>query len=101
MSKLTRLQSRLTKVTARIADIENAYPTIAQYKSYSKGFGEVSTTYQEFGPIASEYHRLLDQQMALEDEIDELTNSGNSTTSVAAFRTTNGRCHTFGRGICR
>ena len=84
MSQLSRLQTRLTRIQARIAEIEAAYPTLAKHKSYSKGFGEVSATYQDFGAVAREYDRLLDQEAALQDQIDAI--SGTYTTSgIAAF----------------
>lgn len=86
MSKLSRLQATLVKVEARIVEIEAAYPTLAKYKAYSKGFGEVSTTYQEFGPVAKEYARLLEQQTALNDQIAELQDSENGGSYVASFR---------------
>lgn len=84
MSKLTRLAATLAKVQARIANIEASYPTLAQYKSYSKGFGELSTTYQDFGPIANEYRSLLAQEEALQEQIDAL-NGTESASYVAAF----------------
>ena len=89
MAKLDRLQSRLTKVQARISNIESAYPTIVKYKGYSHNFGETRTDYQQFGPVADEYQRLLMQEEALEDRIEELQGTGGSTT-VAAFREVSG-----------
>ncbi len=84
MSQLSRLQARLTRVQARIAEIEAVYPDLIKYKSYSKGFGEVSATYQDFGAVAKEYDRLLAQESALQDQVDAL--AGTYTTSgIAAF----------------
>lgn len=86
MAKLDRLQAKLAKVDARISSIESAYPTLAKYKSYSKGFGELSTTYQDFGAVGKEYRELLAIQEALHDQIDELSDGENSGSYVAAFR---------------
>lgn len=86
MSRLTRLQTRLAKVQSRISEIEDAYPTLAKHKSFSRGFGEVSSTYQDFGPLADEYHRLLQLEEALEEEIAEWQESESGSTYVAAFR---------------
>jgi len=86
MSKLSRYQARLTRVEARIADIEAAYPTIAKVKGYSQGFGAVSVTYQDFGAVGVEYNRLLDQQEWLAGEIDALTTGDDGGSSVASFR---------------
>lgn len=84
MSRLTRLSARLSKIQARIAEIEAAYPTLAKHKSYSKGFGELSATYQDFGPMASEYRALLAQEDAISEQIEML--SGTETaSSVATF----------------
>ena len=84
-NRLARLQAKLARIDARIANIEKAYPTICQYKQYNHAFGTVSTAYQEFGPVANEYHRLLNTKDELEDEIDDLTGNGGGSTSVAAF----------------
>lgn len=85
MSKLTRLQSQLSKIQARIADIETHYPTIVRYKSYSHNFGEASAAYQEFGQVAQEYRRLLADEEALQDRIDELQGDGGGS-AVVEFR---------------
>lgn len=84
MSQLTILTARLAKVQARIADIEAAYPTLAKTKSYSQGFGEVSATYQDFGAVASEYARLLEQETVLQGQIDAI-NGTETGSSIAAF----------------
>ena len=84
MSRLTRLATRLASVQARIANIEAAYPTLAKHKSYSKGFGELSSTYQDFGPLANEYRLLLEQEEALSEQIDIL-NGTETGSSVASF----------------
>jgi len=84
MSRLTRLAARLAQVQARIAEIEDAYPTLAKMKSYSKGFGELAATYQDFGPLAAEYRQLLDQEDALSEQI-ELINGTETSSSVATF----------------
>jgi prefoldin subunit 5 len=86
MAKLDRLQAKLAKVDARLSSIESAYPALAKYKSYSKGFGEVSTTYQDFGAVGKEYRELLALQEALQDQIEELSDGENSGSSVAYFR---------------
>ena len=86
MSKLTRLATTLARVQARIADIELAYPTLAKMKSYSKGFGELSATYQDFGAIAKEYRDLLEQEESLSEQIDVL-NGTETGSSVASFTT--------------
>ena len=84
MSRLTRLASQLARIQARIAVIETAYPAIVQVKSYSKGFGEVSATYQDFGPVAREYRELLAAEESLSQDIDAL--DGTETgSSVATF----------------
>ena len=84
MAQISTLQARLTRVQARIAEIEAVYPDIIKHKSYSKGFGETSATYQDFGAVAKEYERLLAQESALQDQVDAL--SGTYTTSgIAAF----------------
>jgi hypothetical protein len=86
MSKLTRLQASLAKIDARILEVEVAYPLIVKVKSYSKGFGEVSTTYQEFGAVAGEYRRLLAAKDQLEDQIAELSESESGGSAVAEFQ---------------
>lgn len=86
MSKLSRLQAKLTRIDARIANIEAAYPKICEYKQYSVGHGKISTAYQEFGPVAHEYHRLLSLKDATEDVIDELQGDDSAATAVAVFR---------------
>lgn len=84
MSLLTRLSAELVQVQARIAEIEAAYPTLAKHKSYSKGFGELSATYQDFGAVATEYRTLLARQETLSQQIDDL-NGTETGSSVAAF----------------
>lgn len=86
MAKLSRLQSRLTTVQARIAELEAIYSDLAKYKSYAKGFGEVQVVYQRFGEVATEYTRLCREEDHLEDVIAELTDAENSGSAVAAFR---------------
>jgi len=86
MSRLTRRQAELTAVDARIAEIVVAYPALAKVKSYSQGFGAISTTYQDFGPLAAEYRMMLDRKEWLEGEIDELTDGDDGGSSVASFR---------------
>lgn len=90
MSKLSRLQTRLTAVQARLAEIVAAYPTLAKYKSYSQGFGQISTTYQDFGAVGSEYRRLLELEAALEDQIAAINDAENSSSYVAEFREVQG-----------
>jgi prefoldin subunit 5 len=85
MSKLTRLQTKLTTIDARIAEIEAVYPTIVQYKSYSHNFGEIQTAYQEFGPVAREYRQLLSDKDVIEDQIEELQATESGVSSVANF----------------
>jgi len=85
MAKLDRLRTKLTKIEARIAEIEAAYPSIVKYKSYSHNFGEIQTSYQEFGPVAQEYRQLLTEQEALEDKIDDLAGDENGRSHVAEF----------------
>lgn len=85
MSKLTRLQAKLVKIEARVTEIEAAYPSIVKYKSYSHNFGEIQTSYQEFGPVAAEYRRLLTEQDALEDQIEELSGDEEGRSHVVEF----------------
>jgi len=85
VSKLSRLQARLVVVQARIAELVALYPILAKFKSYGKGFGEVTTSYQEFGPFAREYERLTEQEDALEDEIAQL-DDGEGGSAFASFR---------------
>jgi hypothetical protein len=86
MSRLTRLSARLVQVQARIAEIEASYPTLTKYKGYSKGFGELSATYQDFGAVGREYRELLAQEDAIEDQIDNLTGT-ETGSAVATFYT--------------
>lgn len=86
MSKLTRLQTRLVAVQARIVEVEAAYPDIVKYKSYAKGFGEVQVSYQDFGAVADEYRSLCLWEDALEDQIAEYQDSANGGSAVARFR---------------
>lgn len=87
MSKLTRLQAKLARKTARLAEIEAVYPDVAELKSYvvSTSSGP-SHSNQDFAAIAKEYRQLCNEIDAIEDEIAELDESENTGTTVAAFR---------------
>jgi hypothetical protein len=86
VSKLSRLQTKLTKVQARITEIEAAYPTISKFLGYSSGQGQLSTQYQQFGPVAQEYRQLLTLQESIEDQIAAFGDDDDSGSAVAAFR---------------
>jgi len=83
-TRTDRLEARLAAVEARIADIEAAYPTLAKYASTSKGFGELSVSFQRFGEIGGEYRRLMKLRDQYQDELDTLlgTTSGEHTATT-------------------
>lgn len=80
------LSAKLAKVQARIAEIETEYPKMIRLKSYSRGFGVASTTYQDFGPMSSEYMSLLDAEEELQLRIDELTDAASGGTYLVSTR---------------
>lgn len=84
-AKLARLQTRLAAIDSRIAEVVAAYPTLAKVKSYSQGFGAVSTTYQVFSGVADEYHRLLSEKERLEAEIEALQTAEDSGSYAVQF----------------
>ena len=86
MSQLSRLVTKLAQVQGRITEIEDAYPSIAKFKSSSEGYGVISITYQDFGPVATEYRSLLQLKEALETQIDAINGTENSSVAVAEFR---------------
>lgn len=76
MSRLSVLQSQLTKVESRISEIEAKYPGILAVKSYSASTSlGPSKTNQDFGPVAREYESLLNRQLDLATEIDTIQNA--------------------------
>lgn len=86
-TKLERLETRKTRVEARIAELEEQYPKVLRAKSYTFGFGSASVTRQDFNSIRNEYRDLLDDLESLESEIATLDGSApNSGSYAAQFR---------------
>lgn len=88
MSTLTTtLQARLTKVQARIAEIEAKYPGILRTKSYSASTATgPSKTNQDFKAVHEAYLQLLSEEEELSLRIDAAQSSGNTSSYVASTR---------------
>ena len=82
--KKTKLEERQTKIEARIADIESAYPDI-KVKSYSRNYNAVNTAYQDFGAVATEYRKLLNDLEEVCIKLDAFDDE-ETGTYLAAFR---------------
>ena len=85
MSRLKiALEDNLSKIVARIGEIEKEYPDIIRVKSYSRDYSANKTDYQDFGEVSGEYSNLLKNRLQVCAELDVLEgNSGG--TSYAAF----------------
>ena len=89
MSQLSRYQSRLTKVKTQISVFETALETkdLGRVKSYSRGFGLNSTTYQDLDSVRKFLKELYAQEDELSDKIDQIQGTADeSGVMVAAFR---------------
>lgn len=89
MSALSRKQTRLTRIEAQITVFETALETqdLGRVKSYSRGFGIQSTTYQDLDAVRKHLDWLYEQQDQLNAEIEAIQGTvSNDGIMVAAFR---------------
>lgn len=86
MSRLSRLQVRLIKIQARIADIELKYPDIVAYKKQESSVDgaaqQVAETNQDFDGIHKAYMELLSNEESIQEQIDQIKGNESNTSGV-------------------